>query len=171
MLRPCRPNDFDAIWTVINDGATAYRGVIPPDRWHTPYMDRAELQTQLAAGVRFWAIDEDGALLAVMGIQPAQDVTLIRHAYVRTAHQRRGLGAQLLRHLLDQVETPVLVGTWADAHWAIGFYEKNGFTVVANTEKDRLLRCYWNVPERQIETSVVLADSAWLGRIRDKPIL
>lgn len=171
MIRRCRPDDFEAIWSIINDGAGAYRGIIPADRWQMPYMDRPELQTQLDEGVEFWGYEDAGELVAVMGIQPVQDVTLIRHAYVRTTRRRGGLGAHLLTHLTGLVATPVLIGTWAAADWAIHFYEKNGFRRVPSHEKDQLLRRYWNIPESQIETSVVLADTNWLGQFRDKPNL
>lgn len=162
MLRRCDEQDFEEVWAIINDGARAYEGIIPEDRWHVPYMSREDLQGEIDSGVAFWGWDEDGTLLGVMGIQLVQDVTLIRHAYVRTGVQRRGIGAQLLAQLRTSTNTAVLIGTWADAHWAIRFYEKNGFQLVGLEEKDRLLRRYWSVPERQIATSVVLADSTWV---------
>ncbi|MEW6045772.1 MAG: GNAT family N-acetyltransferase [Bacillota bacterium] len=167
MLRLCRPEDFEAIYAIINDAAMAYRGVIPADCWKEPYMSREELAEEIAAGVVFWGAERDGQLVGVMGIQHVRDVALIRHAYVRTAHRRRGIGGQLLRHLLAQTNRPVLVGTWTDATWAIRFYEKHGFRLVAPQEKERLLRRYWTVPDRQIETSVVLADAKWFRRKRD----
>jgi N-acetylglutamate synthase-like GNAT family acetyltransferase len=139
-------------------------GLIPADRWTEPYMSLEKLRHQIDEGVMFWGWDEGGALCAVMGIQPVQDVSLIRHAYVRTANQKQGMGGRLLAHLCGLTHTPVLVGTWADAVWAIRFYERHGFRVVDAEEKDNLLRKYWNVPERQIETSVVLADSKWFAR-------
>jgi N-acetylglutamate synthase-like GNAT family acetyltransferase len=158
MIRRCDERDFDEIWTIINDGAQAYKGIIPEDRWSEPYMPREKLRHEIDAGVAFWCVEEDGTLEGVMGVQPVQDVTLIRHAYVRTAGQKRGIGGQLLAHLRTLATGPVLIGTWADAVWAIGFYKKHGFHVVGAEDKERLLRRYWNIPERQIETSVVLAD-------------
>jgi N-acetylglutamate synthase-like GNAT family acetyltransferase len=162
MIRPCTDKDFDAICTVINDGAEAYKGVIPTDCWHEPYMPATELQEAIGQGVRFSGYEHDGLLVGVMGIQPVQDVTLIRHAYVRTSHRRHGIGGQLLRHLLTQTDRPVLIGTWASSDWAIRFYQKHGFQLVTPAEKDRLLRKYWRIPDRQIETSVVLADRRYM---------
>ena len=161
MIRRCDDDDFEAIFAIVNDAAGAYRGVIPADRWSEPYMPREELRAELDAGVRFWGYEEEGALAGVMGVQQIRDVTLIRHAYVRTASQRRGIGVALLASLHARSDRPVLIGTWADARWAIHFYEKHGFRLVAPEVKDRLLREYWTVDERQIETSVVLADHAW----------
>lgn len=161
MIRPCNAADFDSIWTIINDGARAYAGVIPPDRWKEPYMTKAELQHEMDEGVAFWASEEDGFIACVMGIQELQDVTLIRHAYVRTSAQRGGIGGKLLSRLRELAKKPLLIGTWAAAKWAIGFYEKHGFIMVSREEKERLLRRYWNIPERQIETSVVLASPEW----------
>ena len=161
MMRRCDDGDFEVIWAIINDGARAYKGMIPADRWTEPYMSREELRRQIDEGVVFWGYEETGTLVAVMGIQQVQDVTLIRHAYVRTSLQKRGIGAQLLSHLRGLTNTPVLIGTWADAVWAIQFYEKHGFQLVGPPEKDRLLSTYWSIPERQIETSVVLGDPKW----------
>jgi GNAT superfamily N-acetyltransferase len=158
MIRRCDQRDFDLIWAIINDGAIAYKGVIPSDCWTQPYMSREELLHERDAGVVFWGFEDSGMLQGVMGIQRVKDVTLIRHAYVRASSQKRGIGSQLLTHLLDLAETPVLIGTWADAVWAIRFYEKHGFQVMSPQEKEHLLRRYWNIPERQAETSVVLAD-------------
>ena len=158
MIRRCDDRDFDAIFAIINDGAQAYKGIIPADRWTEPYMSRDKLRDEIADGVVFWGDEEDGALVGVMGLQHVQDVTLIRHAYVRTACRNRGIGARLLSRLREMTDRPVLIGTWADASWAIRFYERHGFHVVDPQEKNRLLEKYWNVPERQIETSVVLAD-------------
>jgi GNAT superfamily N-acetyltransferase len=163
-IRRCDPNDFDQIWTIVNDGARAYQGVIPADRWSEPYMSKAQLQEEIDHGVLFWGYEENGTLEGVMGLQSVQDVTLIRHAYVRTGRQKRGIGAHLLSHLETLSSTPVLIGTWADAVWAIRFYEKHGFQVVRPDQKEQLLRRYWNVPERQIDTSVVLADQRWRAR-------
>jgi len=163
MIRRCTEQDFDEIFDLVNDGAQAYKGMIPADRWHEPYMPKEELRQQIEDGVIFWGVEEAGELLGVMGIQPVQDVSLIRHAYVRTTSQRRGVGKQLLEHLLKLTTAPVLIGTWADATWAIRFYEKNGFQKVTHEEKERMLRTYWVIPERQVETSVVLADAKWRG--------
>jgi len=159
MIRRCDKQDFESIWTIINDGANAYRGVIPEDRWTEPYMSQTELQQEIDDGVVFWGYEDGSKLVAVMGIQPVQDVTLIRHAYVRTQAQKRGIGSLLLSELRAQTQGPVLIGTWAAAVWAIRFYEKHGFRMVDAQEKDRLLKKYWTVPERQIATSVVLAGS------------
>jgi N-acetylglutamate synthase-like GNAT family acetyltransferase len=161
MIRRCDDRDFDLIWTIINDGAQAYKGTIPADRWTEPYMSREKLRHEIDDGVVFWGCEEAGDLAGVMGIQDVQDVTLIRHAYVRTGNQKQGIGGQLLFHLRGLTGGPVLIGTWADAAWAIRFYEKHGFQMVSPREKDRLLKKYWTIPERQIETSVVLADEKW----------
>jgi len=164
MIRRCDDRDFELIWTIINDGAQAYKGIIPVDRWTEPYMSRDKLQHEIADGVVFWGYEESGTLAGVMGIQDVQDVTLIRHAYVRTANQKQGIGKHLLSHLRELTGRPVLIGTWADAAWAIRFYEKHGFRMVNPQEKDRLLKKYWSIPDRQIETSVVLADQKWRDR-------
>jgi GNAT superfamily N-acetyltransferase len=149
--------DFDAILQVIREAAQAYRGVIPDDRWKDPYMSAEELRGELAAGVQFYGWCKGNSLLGVMGLQPVQDTTLIRHSYVLPSHQRRGIGGRLLKHLLGLVTTPrVFVGTWEDAGWAIHFYAQHGFTLVSRKETNRLLRKYWRIPERQIATSVVL---------------
>ena len=161
MIRRCDDRDFELIWAIVNDGARAYKGVIPDDRWTEPYMPRDELQHEIDDGVVFWGYQESGTLEGVMGLQQVQDVTLIRHAYVRTDSQKRGIGAQLLAHLREMAKAPVLIGTWADAVWAIRFYEKHGFQIVPAREKDRLLKQYWRISERQRETSVVLADPKW----------
>jgi GNAT superfamily N-acetyltransferase len=180
MICRCHDSDFQKIWAIINEAAQAYKGIIPADRWAEPYMSAEKLRHEIADGVVFWGWEEDGELTGVMGLQEVspvsksrpgaptlmglqevQDVTLIRHAYVLSRRQRSGVGGRLLAHLLAEARSPVLIGTWADAHWAIRFYQKNGFEVVTPQEKDQLLRRYWSVPERQIETSVVLADAAW----------
>jgi|SRR5579859_4145142 len=155
-LRPCHQGDFTTIWTIINDGASAYRGIVPPDCLRDPYMSAEELSHELASGVHFWGCEDKGALVGVMGLQDVADVTLIRHAYVRTDYQKQGAGAELLSHLRGMTVRPLLIGTWAAAHWAIRFYQRHGFLVVTPEEKERLLRRYWNIPDRQIETSVVL---------------
>ena len=163
MIRECVDADFEAIYEIINDAAQAYRGIIPPDRWHEPYMPREELREEISAGVAFLGYEQDGELAGVMGIQDIQDVTLIRHAYVRTPLRGRGIGGVLLARIMDEATRPVLIGTWADAVWAVRFYERHGFKVVPPQQKELLLRKYWNVPDRQIETSVVLADQAWFA--------
>ncbi|MBN1595671.1 GNAT family N-acetyltransferase [candidate division FCPU426 bacterium] len=166
MLRATTPADFEEMYLIINDAAQAYRHQIPADCWHDPYMSREALRREMDSGVVFWGWEENGMLLGVMGIQDVQDVTLIRHAYVRTVHRHRGIGGLLLRHLLHITTRPVLVGTWAAASWAIRFYEKNGFQLVSAEEKNRLLRKYWSISERQIETSVVLKESGGVFAIK-----
>jgi GNAT superfamily N-acetyltransferase len=161
MIRRCDDRDFEEIWAIINDGALAYKGIIPEDRWTEPYMSRDKLRHEIADGVMFWGYEESRVLAGVMGIQRVKDVTLIRHAYVRTGCQKQGIGGQLLSHLREMATCPVLIGTWADAVWAIRFYERHDFQMVSPQEKERLLRAYWTIPERQIETSVVLADQRW----------
>jgi GNAT superfamily N-acetyltransferase len=156
-IRPCTAADLPQMFSIINDAAQAYKGVIPADRWHEPYMPMDELKAQVADGITFSGYEEDGALLGVMGIQDKGDVKLIRHAYVKTTARRKGIGEKLLRHLEATTSKPVLIGTWRDAAWAIRFYEKNGFRCTSREETARLLRKYWSIPERQIETSVVLA--------------
>ena len=156
MIRKCDGNDFGAIWEIINDGAQAYNGVIPRDRWREPYMSQDELRHEIRDGVQFWGFEEDGVLTGVMGIQPVKHVTLIRHAYVRTQRQRAGIGTRLLVHLRTLAGGPVLVGTWADASWAIQFYQKHGFRLAPREEKNALLRTYWTVPDEQAAVSVVL---------------
>ena len=160
-VRKSAAADVPAIFAVVNDAAQAYRGVIPADRWHEPYMPMAELEAEIAAGVQFWLAEEDGRLLGVMGIQDKGDVALVRHAYTATAAQRKGVGTKLLRHVEALNGKPVLIGTWADAKWAIDFYVRNGYRVVSHADKERLLRKYWSIPARQIATSVVLADHRW----------
>lgn len=158
MIRLCKDTDFDAIAEIVNDAAQAYRGAIPADCWKEPYMPEQELRHELASGVVFWGYEENGELIGVMGIQDVADVTLIRHAYVRTPHRRRGIGAALLFHLRKLAEKPILIGTWKAATWAVRFYKKHGFRVVPEAEKNRLLQKYWSIPDRQIETSLVLAE-------------
>jgi GNAT superfamily N-acetyltransferase len=158
-IRPCRDDERDRIFTIVNEAAEAYREIIPSDRWHEPYMPMEELDQEIADGVTFWGYEVDGELVGVMGIQNVRDVDLIRHAYVLSGQQGRGVGAALINHLKQIATRPMLVGTWADAVWAIRFYERHGFELVSAAEKDRLLRKYWSIPERQIETSVVLAES------------
>ncbi len=160
-IRRCDADDLPHILSIINDAALAYEGIIPADRWHEPYMRPDELAHEIEAGVEFTGYDSGGALVGVMGIQDRGDVTLIRHAYVRTTRRRQGIGEQLLRHLEATTAKPILIGTWAAAHWAIRFYEKNGYRILPRSEIERLLRTYWTIPERQIETSVVLANARW----------
>jgi N-acetylglutamate synthase-like GNAT family acetyltransferase len=149
------------VLAIINEAAQAYRGVIPADRWHEPYMPEQELVSEIANGITFWVAEEEGQVLGVIGLQDKGAVALIRHAYVAPTTQRKGVGTKLLRHVETLTAKPVLIGTWADASWAIDFYRRNGFTLVPPADKDRLLRTYWSIPERQIETSVVLADRRW----------
>ena len=161
MIRQCNDRDFEIIYSIINDAARVYKGVIPEDRWKEPYMSKDELQHQINADVVFWGYEEEGDLIGVMGIQHVQDVRLIRHAYVRRESQNQGIGQELLVELCRQTDRPTLIGTWANAVWAIQFYEKNGFKIVSQQEKNRLLEKYWSIPARQVETSVVLADRKW----------
>ena len=163
MIHRCEQNDFKAIYSIVNDAAEAYRGIIPADRWKEPYMPEEELRHEIDKGVLFWGYEEEGELVGVMGIQHVKDVTLVRHAYVRTLRRNRGIGAELLSALRKQTARPLLVGTWRDAVWAVRFYERHGFRLVSPEEKERLLRRYWSIPERQIETSVVLADQRWFS--------
>lgn len=159
--RAARDDERATIAAVINAAARAYRGVIPADCWHEPYMGDDELAAEIAAGVRFSVIEDDAAIVAVMGIQDRGEVVLIRHAYVLPAAQRRGLGTRLLEHLRATTTRPVLIGTWAAATWAIDFYRRHGFRVITGADKDALLARYWTVPARQVETSVVLADARY----------
>jgi GNAT superfamily N-acetyltransferase len=156
-IRPCRDDERGAILEIVNSAADAYRGVIPADRWHEPYMPADELAGEIAAGVAFWGYEAGGALQGVMGIQPVRDVDLIRHAYVSPAVQRGGIGGALLEDLTGRSTRPILVGTWAAADWAVRFYRRHGFELVSPERKAALLREYWTIPERQIETSVVLS--------------
>ena len=162
LIRKSREADRDALLEIINQAAQAYRGVIPADRWHEPYMSRDELGKEMADGVIFWVAEEDGRLSGVMGFQDKGAVALVRHAYVAPAAQRQGVGTRLLHHVVGLAGKPVLIGTWSDASWAIDFYRRNGFTVVPDRQKDALLRKFWSIPARQIETSVVLADGRWM---------
>ena len=157
VIRPCRPDEGPAILAIVNAAAEAYRGVIPADRWHEPYMPAAELEAEIAAGVAVWGYASEGELLGVMGIQPVRDVDLIRHAYVLPGNQRRGIGAALLAHLARGRTRRTLVGTWAAAGWAVSFYLRHGFELLSPERSAELLRIYWTIPERQIATSVVLA--------------
>ncbi|HKS55045.1 MAG TPA: GNAT family N-acetyltransferase [Steroidobacteraceae bacterium] len=155
-IRRCGEQDLATMLAIVNAAAAAYRGVIPADRWHEPYMPEAELRQEIAAGVDFWGLETTDGLAGVMGVQPVRDVDLIRHAYVRPDQQRHGVGAQLIEHLRRHSTRPMLVGTWAAARWAIAFYERHGFVLASPERGAALLRTYWTLPERQIETSVVL---------------
>jgi GNAT superfamily N-acetyltransferase len=170
LLRKIQETDLTAALAVINDAAQAYRGVIPADRWREPYMPAEELADQIAGGIDFWVAEEEQRLLGVMGIQDRKEVALVRHAYVAPTEQKQGVGTKLLHHVAGLMNKPVLVGTWADASWAIAFYRRNGFTVVPDKDKDTLLRRYWSIPERQIETSVVLADARWVEAQRQRRV-
>jgi len=163
MIRQSAEADHETILAIVNDAARAYRGVIPADRWHDPYMPADELAREIAAGVAFWVAEEDGRVLGVMGIQDKGDVALVRHAYVASNLQKKGVGTTLLRHVEGLTSKPILIGTWASASWAIDFYRRNGYTVVSDQDKDRLLQTYWSIPARQVETSVVLADRRWVA--------
>jgi GNAT superfamily N-acetyltransferase len=162
VIRRCLEADFEATYIIVNEAAQVYRGEIPTDCWREPYMARSELQGEIRDGVVFWGYEENGDLLAVMGIQSVKDVTLIRHAYVRPANQNHGIGSKLLSHLCGLTNRPILVGTWKDATWAVRFYRNHGFKLLPKETKDRLLREYWSISDRQIEASVVLADDRWV---------
>jgi GNAT superfamily N-acetyltransferase len=162
-IRPCRDDECATILSIVNAAAEAYRGVIPPDCWQDPYMSLDELADEIAGGVIFWGYEEDSTLLGVMGIQSVRDVDLVRHAYVLPSKQGRGIGRALIGHLREISRRRMLVGTWAAADWAIRFYQRRGFELVSPARKTALLKSYWNIPDRQIETSVVLADPAIEG--------
>ncbi len=161
MIVLSKEDDFKDIYDIINDAAIVYKGIIPADRWHEPYMSEQELHDQMNDGVQFWCYVDEEKTIGVMGIQNKTDVTLIRHAYVRTTARNKGIGSKLLNHLSRLTVKPILIGTWTDATWAINFYQKHGFNLVSFTDKEYLLRKYWNIPVRQIETSVVLASANW----------
>ena len=165
MIGDCRANELDVIRQIINDAAQAYKGVIPADCWSEPYMTQAELTDEMAAGVRFLGYEQGAELVGVMGVQDVEDVTLIRHAYVHTSHRNMGIGGRLLARLANQTLRPLLIGTWADAIWAVRFYQNRGFRLVRPEDKDPLLIKYWSVPPRQREVSVVLADERWFATI------
>jgi N-acetylglutamate synthase-like GNAT family acetyltransferase len=157
MIRICKNSDFQAIYEIINDAAQAYKGIIPKECWNDPYMQYEELMEEIKDGVVFWGWEDNDQPIGLMGIQEKSDVTLIRHAYVLTRFQKRGIGTKLLHRLENITNKPILIGTWAAASWAISFYEKNGYTLTSEEEKYRLLKKYWSIPDRQVETSVVLA--------------
>jgi N-acetylglutamate synthase-like GNAT family acetyltransferase len=156
MIRKSNHDDFEEIFNIINDAAIAYKGVIPPDRWNEPYMTKEELKGQIEDGVKFSCYVHNDEIVGVMGVQDKTDVKLIRHAYVRTKHRNKGFGTLLLRELIRDSTKPILIGTWKAADWAINFYEKHGFCLVDEEEKNHLLKKYWTIPNRQVETSVVL---------------
>jgi N-acetylglutamate synthase-like GNAT family acetyltransferase len=162
LIRRSVDGDFPAMLAIINDAAHAYRGVIPADRWHEPYMPADELTKEIADGVEFWVAEQEGRLSAVMGIQDKEDVALVRHAYVAPTTQRSGVGTTMLRHVEKLTDKPILIGTWASASWAVDFYLRNGFSLLPTSESSRLLKTYWSIPARQIETSVVLANGRWM---------
>ena len=167
MIRHCLESDFQTIYEIINDAAKAYRGVIPRDSWLEPYMSTDALSLEIKNGIVFWGNEQDGELTGVMGIQDKIDVTLIRHAYVRTKVQNQGIGTNLLRHLEQITEKPILIGTWENATWAISFYQKHGYRLVDRAEKEILLQRYWSIPDLQIKTSVVLANAKYIqGDVR-----
>jgi GNAT superfamily N-acetyltransferase len=169
MIHQCKTEEFEKIYEVINDAASVYKGIIPPDCWKEPYMSKEELQNEIQEGVVFWGYYKEDKLLGVMGIQPVQDVTLIRHSYVRSTKQNQGIGGKLLSRLRKETSLPILIGTWAAAVWAIRFYEKHGFKLISREEKDQILTRYWSIPERQISNSVVLADEKWFKQKRVNP--
>ena len=162
LIRRSVDADLPAMVTIINDAARAYRGVIPTDRWHEPYMSAGELAKEIADGVVFWVAEREGRLSAVMGIQDKGDVALVRHAYVASTTQRAGVGTSMLRHVEKLTDKPILIGTWASASWAVDFYLRNGFSLLPTSESSRLLKTYWSIPARQVETSVVLANGRWM---------
>ncbi len=164
-IRPCCGNDREIIAEIINAAAEAYRGVIPADRWHDPYMGAHDLDLEISLGVAFWAYESDAGVVGVMGIQPVRDVDLIRHAYVRPGSQRHGVGAALIAHIRSLTTRRMLVGTWAAATWAVQFYQRHGFVLVSPDQKVALLNSYWTIPARQIETSVVLANPGFMEHI------
>jgi len=155
MIRECQPNDINRIYLIINEAANAYQGIIPADCYHQPYMPMDELEQEMKRMTFFGWEAKDGEMIGVMGFEPIKNVTLIRHAYVLPQWQRQGIGSKLLNHLKGLVTTSrLLVGTWADAKWAIAFYQKHGFSLLPN--KDELLKTYWHIPQRQIETSIAM---------------
>lgn len=162
MIRKCNNEEFKVIYEIINEAAQVYQRFIPRERWREPYMSYEHLQHEIGSGITFWGYEEEDQLQGVMGIQPVKDVTLIRHAYVRTEKQGQGIGGKLLTHLYNMTKTPVLIGTWADAFWAISFYQNQGFCLLPSAEKECLLNKYWTAPKWHMDMSVVLADSRWV---------
>jgi GNAT superfamily N-acetyltransferase len=154
MIRECKKSDISRIYFIINEAAKAYAGAIPADRYHVPYMSLPELEAEMKR-MTFYGWEKDGDLTGVMAVEPVKDVTLVRHAYVLTDRQKAGIGSAVLKRLMTLVKTErLLVGTWADAWWAVRFYEKHGFE--SRADKDILLKTYWDIPQRQVDTSVVL---------------
>jgi len=169
MIQQCNKTDIKRIFEIINDASQVYKGAIPEDRWKEPYMPYDELLQEIEDGVIFWGWEENGELLGIMGIQDKGELTLIRHAYVLIQAQKLGIGTALLKYLENKTKQPILIGTWAAATWAIAFYQKNGYTLITEETKNRLLRKYWSIPERQVETSVVLANQTWIKAQQDVP--
>jgi GNAT superfamily N-acetyltransferase len=167
VIRLCSQRDINTIYEIINDSANAYEGHIPADCYHQPYMPQDKLLSEIADGVVFYGYEEDGSLIAVMGIQDRGPVTLIRHAYTRTERRGEGIGSKLLEHLLGITTKPVMIGTWRGATWAVTFYQKHGFKLASEEDKDRLLQEYWSIPHRQVETSVVLVDERYQQGLSD----
>ena len=165
MIIPATENDFDTIYEIINDASIAYKGIIPEDRWHEPYMPKTELREQIDDGVLFYCSFVENQITGVMGIQDKGDVQLIRHAYVRTNQRNKGVGGELLEYFMRKSKKPILIGTWKAASWAVSFYQKHGFSLATEEEKNKLLKKYWNIPERQVETSVVLVDNEYRKRM------
>ncbi len=163
MIRKCTDEDLEVIFNIVNDAATAYKGVIPADCWHEPYMSLQQLKCEIGDGVCFWGFVDENELIGVMGIQDKGEVTLIRHAYVRTDKRNQGIGGQLLRYLETATEKPILIGTWTAAVWAVAFYQKNGYRLLPINEKNSLLKRFWTISPRQIETSVVLANAKYIS--------
>ncbi len=163
-ITACPLEELPLIHEIINESAIAYQGVIPADRWHEPYMPVEELRSEIGQGVRFYGYRTAEGLIGVMGIQDVKEVTLIRHAYVRTKSRGQGVGGALLVFLRQLTDRPVLIGTWKAATWAIRFYELNDFGLLSEKEKNRVLKIYWTIPDRQVEESVVLADQRWTER-------
>jgi GNAT superfamily N-acetyltransferase len=165
-IRRCTAAEFADVYTVCNDGASAYQGVIAADQWKDPYMPEDELRSEMLAGVDFYgAFDFEQELVGVMGLQQVGDVALVRHAYTRTRRQRAGIGGALLAHLQSLTDRPILIGTWKAASWAIRFYERHGFTLINGPTRETLLRRYWTIPDGQIGHSVVLADERWFANM------
>ncbi|WP_321479659.1 GNAT family N-acetyltransferase [uncultured Bacteroides sp.] len=158
MIRKCLNSEMNIICEIINDASIAYKNHIPTDRWKEPYMPISELKHEISQGIIFYCYEEKGEILGVMGIQDVLDVTLIRHAYIRTSSRQKGIGSKLLQHLIENQEKRILIGTWKAATWAIDFYQKHGFHMTSEEEKNTLLKKYWNIPDRQVETSVVLSN-------------
>lgn len=158
VVRRCGDDELEAVLSIVNAAAVAYRGVIPDDCWHEPYMTPNGLGRDILEGLEIWGYERGGELIGVMGIQPMADVDLIRHAYVRPTVQRKGVGAALIQHVRRLTDRRILVGTWAAAGWAVAFYQRHGFEPVRSPLAERLMRKYWSVPSRQMEVSVVLAN-------------